>query len=210
MTLVLTEDQEMLRDAAAGFLADNAPVSEFRKLRDEANVDGFDRDLWAEIAQMGWAGILVPEEHGGADFDMVGAGLIAEEMGKNLTASPYLATAIMAATAMNKVASEKQAAAHLPDIASGKKLYAVAIDEASKHNPAKTMLKAERPINVDVFFPSPLVSVRHRRRRIRRRGSMTFSQSTWIQRTGIMDCCFAGFSGVFLRILIMLAFSEKG
>ena len=96
---------------------------------------------------MGWAGILVPEEHGGADFDMVGAGLIAEEMGKNLTASPYLATAIMAATAMNKVASEKQAAAHLPDIASGKKLYAVAIDEASKHNPAKTMLKAERSGN---------------------------------------------------------------
>ncbi|MGD2132452.1 MAG: acyl-CoA dehydrogenase family protein [Maricaulaceae bacterium] len=144
MALVLTEEQEMLRDAAKGWLADNAPVSQLRKLRDTADADGFDRKSWKEMAEMGWAGVLAPEEHGGVDMGYVAAGLIAEEMGRTLTASPYLSTAVVATTALNKAGTQDQQAEWLPKIVSGDAIIALAIDEERKHNPAKTALKAER------------------------------------------------------------------
>ncbi len=147
MPLVLNDEQEMLRDAAKGWLTDNAPVSQLRKLRDARDETGFDRGQWKEMAEMGWAGILVPETHGGADFGFVGAGLIAEEMGRTLTASPFLSTAILGATALNKVGSEAQKSEHLPKIAAGEALYAVAVDEGRKHAPEKTALRAERSGN---------------------------------------------------------------
>ena len=100
MSLVLTEDQLMFRDAAKRFAAERAPVAQLRKLRDDADTVGFSREVWKEMAEMGWAGVLVPEEHGGAGFGYVGAGLIAEEVGRNLSATPLLSTAVLAVTAL--------------------------------------------------------------------------------------------------------------
>ncbi len=147
MTLILNEDQTMLQEAAASFIADSAPVSALRQMRDSNDETGFSRELWSEMAQMGWAGILVPEEHGGAGFGMIGAGVIAEEMGRHLTASPFLSTAIMAATAIAKLGSAEQAEHHLPKVADGSSLYAVAIDEGAKHRPSQIAMKAERDGN---------------------------------------------------------------
>jgi len=147
MPLVLTEEQEMLRDAAKGWLADNGPVAQLRKLRDARDETGFDRGQWREMAEMGWAGIVVPEEYGGADFGFVGAGVVAEEMGRNLTASPFLSTAILGATAINKIGSDAQKTEHLPKIAAGEALYALAVDEGRKHNPAATSMRAEKSGN---------------------------------------------------------------
>ncbi|MAW79933.1 MAG: acyl-CoA dehydrogenase [Parvularcula sp.] len=144
MPLVLTEEQEMLRESAHGFLEQKAPVSALRKLRDTNDPDGFDRGLWKEMAEMGWAGILIDEEHGGADFGFVGAGVLAEEMGRTLTASPFLSTSILAATALKKLGSDPQKQATLPKIAAGEALYALAVDETRKHGPAKTAMKAEK------------------------------------------------------------------
>ena len=144
MPLVLTEEQEMLRESAHGFLEQKAPVSALRKLRDTNDPDGFDRGLWKEMAEMGWAGILIDEEHGGADFGFVGAGVLAEEMGRTLTASPFLSTSILAATALKKLGSDAQKQANLPKIAAGEALYALAVDETRKHGPAKTAMKAEK------------------------------------------------------------------
>lgn len=144
MPLILTEEQEMLRDSARGFLDEKAPVSALRKLRDEDNADGFDRNLWKEMAEMGWAGILVDEEHGGADFGFVGAGVIAEEMGRTLTASPFLSTSVLAATALKKIASDAHKQEFLPKIAAGDALFALAVDETAKHAPAKTAMAAEK------------------------------------------------------------------
>lgn len=144
MPLVLTEEQEMLRESARGFLDEKAPVSALRKLRDENNPDGFSRDLWKEMAEMGWAGILVSEDHGGADFGFVGAGVLAEEMGRTLTASPFLSTSILAATALKKLGTDAQKQANLPKIAAGEALYALAVDEARKHGPAKIAMAAEK------------------------------------------------------------------
>ena len=147
MPLVLTEEQEMLRDSARGFLDEKAPVSALRKLRDTNDPDGFSRDLWKEMAEMGWAGILVDEEYGGADFGFVGAGVIAEEMGRTLTASPFLSTSVLAATALKKIAGDAHKQEYLPKIAAGETLFALAVDETSKHGPAKTAMAAEKAGN---------------------------------------------------------------
>ncbi|QCK85786.1 acyl-CoA dehydrogenase [Phreatobacter aquaticus] len=141
--LVHDEDQRLLADAAKGFIQEKAPVAALRKLRDEKVADGFDRDLWRQMAEMGWTGILVPEEAGGLGFGFVGAGIICEEMGRTLTASPFLSTAMMAATAVSRAGSPAQKERWLPAIAAGETIIATAIDEGRKHAPEKTALKAE-------------------------------------------------------------------
>ena len=147
MALVLNEDQNLLVESARGFLAENAPVSAFRKLRNERSEDGFSRALWGELAQMGWAGVLIDEDKGGAGFGFVGAGLIAEEMGRTLAATPFLSTSVLAATAFSKFAGSAMQEEHLPKIASGAALYALAVDEGRKHAPEKTALRAEKSGN---------------------------------------------------------------
>jgi len=147
MPLVLTEEQEMLRDSARGFLGEKAPVSALRKLRDANDETGFSRDLWKQMAEMGWAGVIIDEEFGGSDFGFVGAGLLAEEMGRTLTASPFLSTSLLAATALKKFGSDDQRRENLPKISAGDLIMALAVDEGSKHRPLKTALKAEKSGN---------------------------------------------------------------
>ncbi len=147
MAMVLNEEAGMLKDAAKGFLTDSAPVSQLRKLRDEKSADGFDRKTWSAMAEMGWTSVLVPEDFGGVEMGYVAAGVIAEEMGRTLTASPYLSTAIMGATAFGRFGSDAQKAEWLPRIAAGDAITAIAVDEASKHNPSKVAATAERSGN---------------------------------------------------------------
>ena len=142
MALLLNDDEVMMRDMAQGFFADKAPVKALRELRDNRDETGFDRALWSNMAEMGFAGIVVPEEHGGVDMGYLAAGLVAEQMGRNLTASPFLSTAILAATAL-KHGSDEQKAAWLPKIASGEAVISLALDEGVKHNPRGTATTAE-------------------------------------------------------------------
>ena len=135
MTLVLDEDQLMFRDAAKRFAAERAPVSQLRKLRDDADNDGFSRALWKEMADMGWAGVLVPEEYGGVGFGLVGAGLIATEVGRNLSVTPLLSSSVLAVTALMRGGTSAQKETLLPAIASGKLLIAFATDESARHAP---------------------------------------------------------------------------
>lgn len=147
MAMVLNEEAGMLKDAARGFLADSAPIAQLRKLRDTDNADGFDRKTWAAMAEMGWTSVLVPEAHGGVEMGHVAAGVIAEEMGRTLTASPFLSTAIMGATALSRFGSDGQKGEWLPRIAAGEAITAIAIDEGRKHNPSNVATKAERAGN---------------------------------------------------------------
>lgn len=139
-TLMLTDDETMLRDAARGFLDGAAPVKNLRTNRDEGRA--FDKGLWSEMARMGWAGVLVGEDHGGSDMGHRAAGILAEEMGQTLVASPFISSAVMAATALRNSASDR-----LAGIADGSLLYALAVDEGAKHAPARTALTAERSGN---------------------------------------------------------------
>lgn len=135
MSFVLSEDEKMLRDSARGFLAEAAPVSALRKLRDDKDPVGFSRELWASMAEMGWCGVLIDEDHGGVDMGYGAAGLLLEEMGRSLTASPFLSTAVLGATAFNLFGNDAQKQDYLPKIAAGEIVIAVAIDERARHNP---------------------------------------------------------------------------
>lgn len=142
MSLVLTEDQLMFREAAQRFAAERAPVAQLRKLRDEADPVGFSRPVWQEMARMGWAGVLVPEEYGGAGFGFVGAGLIAEQIGRNLSVTPFLSTAVLGVTALLKGGTPAHKEALLPGIAAGEGLIAFACDERARHAPYHVAARA--------------------------------------------------------------------
>ncbi len=147
MALVLTEEQSMLRDSARGLISDKAPVSHLRQLRDAKDVTGFSRDLWKAFAEMGFSGLLVPENFGGSGLGCVEAGVVMEEIGRTLLPSPFLATAVLAASALSRGGSEAQKAAHLPKISDGSLLAALAIDEGAKHRPLRINLQAVRSGN---------------------------------------------------------------
>ena len=147
MPLVLTEEQSMLRDSARGFITDKAPVSHLRQLRDSGDADGFSRELWKAFADMGFTGLLVPEQFGGSGLGCVEAGVVMEEIGRTLMPSPFLSTAVLAASALSRGGNEAQKSAHLPRIADGSMLAAFAIDEGTKHRPLHTSLQATRAGN---------------------------------------------------------------
>jgi alkylation response protein AidB-like acyl-CoA dehydrogenase len=147
MPLILTSEQAMLRDTVRDYMAERSPVSALRKLRDERDPLGYSRELWKGFAEMGFTGILVPEAHGGLGLGYVEAGVVMEEIGKNLVASPYLATAVAAATALVRGGGETQKGEWLPKIAAGDAVVTLAVDEGAKHDPAKTALEAKRSGN---------------------------------------------------------------
>ena len=147
MPLILNEEQALVRDSARAFLADHAPVSHLRKLRDSRDADGFSRALWKKFAEMGFCGTLVPEELGGSGLGYVEAGVIMEEIGRNLTPSPFLSTAVVGATALMRDGNKARNKELLPKLTAGDLLLALAVDEHAKHAPSATALKAERSGN---------------------------------------------------------------
>ena len=147
MPLVLTEEQSMLRDSARGLISDKAPVAHLRALRDSKDATGFSRDLWKAFADMGFTGLLVPETFGGSGLGYVEAGVVMEEIGRTLMPSPFLSTAVLAASALSRGGSEAQKSTHLPKIADGSLLAALAVDEGTKHRPLQINLQAVRSGN---------------------------------------------------------------
>jgi alkylation response protein AidB-like acyl-CoA dehydrogenase len=147
MALILNEEQTMLRDSARGFISDKAPIAHLRKMRDSKDETGFSRELWASFAEMGFAGLLVSEEHGGSGLGCVEAGVVMEEIGRTLMPSPFLSTAVLAASALDRGGSAALKAEALPKIAQGQLIAALAVDEGAKHRPLHTALRAERAGN---------------------------------------------------------------
>src|SRR3982074_1304837 len=147
MALVLSEEQSMLRDSARGLISDKAPVSHLRQLRDSKDATGFSRDLWKTFAEMGFSGLLVPENFGGSGLGCVEAGIVMEEIGRTLMPSPFLAPSVLAASALSRGGSAAQKSEYLPKISAGSLLAALAIDEGAKHRPLQTKMQATRSGN---------------------------------------------------------------
>jgi alkylation response protein AidB-like acyl-CoA dehydrogenase len=147
MALILNEEQMMVRDNARAFLADKGPVGHLRKLRDARDPSGFSRELWKAFAEMGFCGILVPEKLGGSGLGYVEAGVLMEEIGRNLTPSPFLSTALLGATTLLRGGNEARNRELLPKLAAGDLVMTMAIDERTKHAPSAIALKAERSGN---------------------------------------------------------------
>lgn len=144
MPLVLNEEQNMLKDAAKDFCANSTPISQLRRLRDDKDESGFDRDTWQQMVELGWAGITIPEEFGGLGFGHMGMGVVMEECGRTLAASPLFATAVLGANVILHGGSEEQKSELLGQIAGGELLLALALEEGPHHNPYGSAAKAER------------------------------------------------------------------
>lgn len=142
MTFTFSEEQTILRDSAREFVRDRAPVTRFRKMRDDKK-NGRDPELWKSMAELGWTGIIVPEQHGGSALGYVGLGLVLEETGRKLVASPLLSTAMIGASALFLGGNDAQKSKWLTKIASGDCITALAVDESAHHAPERISVKAE-------------------------------------------------------------------
>src|SRR5215211_9163639 len=139
--MLLTDDQKMLQDTAAAFLADEgAIVKQLRHWRDTGCTDGFGTALWKQFAELGLTGICIPESHGGLGMGATEAALVLEEIGRNLTPSPFLTTAVASARAIEGTA---HASRWYPGILAGETVLALAVDEGRRHAPEQTALSAE-------------------------------------------------------------------
>ncbi|HEY0327305.1 MAG TPA: acyl-CoA dehydrogenase family protein [Allosphingosinicella sp.] len=145
MPLYLTDDQAMLRDTAREFMAEQGSIkAQLRHWRDRGCKDGFGHGLWKQFAEMGFTGILVPEADGGLGLGHVEAGIVLEEIGRNLTPSPFLVSAVAFVEGVKDGAAKER---WLPGILSGDTVAAVAVDEGRKHRPEAIAMRAERSGN---------------------------------------------------------------
>jgi hypothetical protein len=142
MPFVLTEEQQMLRDSAKAYAAEKLPVSQLRALRKDGKA--YDEGSWKEIAELGFTGVIVPEEFGGSGFGYVGLGQVLEALGRTLAASPLLSTAMIGASALMLGGSQPQKDAWLGKIAGGEAIVALAADERPHHDPAHVKLIAKK------------------------------------------------------------------
>ncbi len=142
MAFVLSEEQQMLRDSALSFAAEKLPVSQLRALRSKGAP--FDKTAWKEMVELGFTGVLVPEQFGGSGFGYVGLGQVLEAQGRSIASSPLLSTALIGASALILAGNDKQKSEWLPKIASGEAITALAVDEGPHHDPAHIKLAAKK------------------------------------------------------------------
>ncbi|WP_122464444.1 acyl-CoA dehydrogenase family protein [Brevundimonas lutea] len=146
MALILTDEQQMLAEAADGLLGEEG-VGALRRLRDDRDPDGLSRDLWRTFGEMGLAGVMIDEAHGGSGLGAVEAGVIAEALGKHLTPSPFLGSSVLGAGLIVDLGSAEQKDRWLPGVAEGEAILALALEEGGRHAPHRIAARAERDGN---------------------------------------------------------------
>jgi alkylation response protein AidB-like acyl-CoA dehydrogenase len=141
--LVLTEEQELLQQTAREFVAERAPVSHLRALRDSKDRDGFSRALWREMAELGWAGIIHPERFGGIELGYAELGVVLEECGRTLVPEPFLSTVVLGGELVRRGAPADRQEEILSGVCKGDTLLAVAFQEQGRFDPWAVSTKAE-------------------------------------------------------------------
>ncbi len=145
MDLVLNEEQEMLARSAREFVNGRSSLRRIRELRDRNDADGFSRDLWREMAALGWLGIVIPEDLGGAGLGYLDQMVVLEEMGRGLMPEPFVSTVLLGTTALLLGGSAAQKKEHLAKIAAGQRIVTIAFQEAgSRYDVNKVAAKATK------------------------------------------------------------------
>ena len=144
MKLILTEEEQFLKDTAKSFAEERSPITHFRSLRDMSDTMLWDKNIWNEMSKLGWPGIMIPEEFGGSNFGLSGICVVLQECAKTLTPSPLFASGVLGAYAINNYGTKEQKEKYLPLIANGELTTSVAVDESSHHNPYDTVLIAKK------------------------------------------------------------------
>jgi alkylation response protein AidB-like acyl-CoA dehydrogenase len=129
MDLVLTEEQEMLKKMASDFLTDKFPKAVVKEI--EETESGYSPEIWKEMAELGWMGLVFPEEYGGVDMSFLDLAMLLEEMGRACLPGPYFSTVMLGGLPILDVGSDKQKQEYLPGIASGETIFTLALTEAS-------------------------------------------------------------------------------
>ena len=144
MNLGISTEQRELRESVRRFLTERAPLTKVRELMETA--DGTDPDVWRQAsAQLGLPGIAIPEEYGGAGFSFAEQAIVLEEFGAALFTGPYLASAVLAATALLASDDEEAKKDLLPGIAAGETVATLAFTEdGGSWDPASIRLAAAK------------------------------------------------------------------
>jgi len=143
MDFKLSEDQEMLRSLARDFLIKECPKARVREL--EGDEKGYEPQMWKRMAELGWLGLVFPENYGGAGATFLDLVLLMEEIGRNILPGPFFST-IVCALPILEYGNEEQKAKFLPEIAGGEAIWALAVIEASgnyKASETKTSARVE-------------------------------------------------------------------
>ena len=143
MSFELSEEQESIRRTAKTFIAERAPVSHLRALRDRADPIGFSRELWKEMAELGLFALPIPEAYGGAGLGFAELGLVLAECGRTLAPTPLVSTVLLSASALVLGGSPEQKQTVLPEVAHGDRIVAFAHDEGSRFAPYEVATRAE-------------------------------------------------------------------
>ncbi|HTM19996.1 MAG TPA: acyl-CoA dehydrogenase family protein [Kofleriaceae bacterium] len=138
----LTSEQRTIQQAARDLVRERLPVAHLRALRDRRDPLALSRPLWRELAALGWAGALVPEELGGSGLGLVELGLILEECGRTLAPTPILSTAVLGAGLLLAAASPRRDL--LAALCAGDALIAVAFEEQPTYAPRALTTTADR------------------------------------------------------------------
>ena len=128
MDFTLSEEQAMVRKSARDFLTDKCPKSYVRQMA--ADEKGYSLVLWQEVAELGWLGLAIPDLYGGFGMEFIDLAVLLEEMGRACLPGPFFATVVLAALTILENGSDKQKAAYLPQIAAGKMIMTMALNDA--------------------------------------------------------------------------------
>ncbi|MBV9785076.1 MAG: acyl-CoA/acyl-ACP dehydrogenase [Acidisphaera sp.] len=138
------EELAILRDSVAAWVDSGGGVRMLRAVRDRRDLPGFDPAIFAVMAELGWAGVLVAEEFGGSGLGFRGMGVLLEELGRHLVPAPLIGSAVAAASALDWSGRPPVKHRWLPGIAEGSAIAALAVDEGARHTPERIALRAER------------------------------------------------------------------
>jgi alkylation response protein AidB-like acyl-CoA dehydrogenase len=142
--LILSEDQESIQRAARAFVEAKLPIAHLRSLRDLADPTGLSRDVWRQMAELGLAGVTIPEAYGGGGLGFAELGIVLEECGRSLAPTPLVASVVLGASALLLAGTGAQKDAHLAAVSAGERLLALAHEEGTRHLRYAVDARAER------------------------------------------------------------------
>ena len=129
MDFSFTEEQDMLRISARDFLAKECPKAKVREMTEDER--GYDVQMWHSMAELGWMGLVFPEEYGGMAASLMDLVILMEEMGRNILPGPFFSTIALCALPLLEYGSSEQKTKFLPQIAKGEAIWTFALAESS-------------------------------------------------------------------------------
>jgi len=143
--LALTEDQATLARTAAAFATERLPLARVRKLREAPDALGYSREIWSEMARLGWTGIPFAEADGGAGLGLAEVVLVTEALGRCLAPEPFVASVMLAGQALALAGNDSQRASSLQPLIAGESVIALALHErGTRYDAHRVATRAEK------------------------------------------------------------------